>query len=207
MIQIKKRPPMPWYQKTFYILSFVFLISAFIYLGTKNYNAPIKKMTDHESFTQEFGITNENLFIYKNAKEVLELFNTGTGIVFFAFPENEWSSSYADILNDAAKSLNIENIWYYNFKSDRANNNHYYRNIVKQLSHYLPILDTGDANLYAPTVVFVKNGVVVGYDNETAIVNGDVTVNDYWTRTNQFVKKQALETLIRDYLGVSDETD
>lgn len=207
MIQVKKRTPMPWFQKIFYILSLIFLIGAFIYLGTKNYNAPIKKMTDHESFTQEFGITNDNLFVYKNAKDVLELFNTGTGIIFFAFPENEWSSTYADLLNDAAKSLEIENIWYYNFRSDRANNNHYYRNIVKHLNSYLPVLDTGEINIYAPTLVLVKDGIIVGYDNETSIVDGDATINDYWSVDQRIKKQHSLETMIKSYLGVMNETN
>ena len=62
---------MPLFQKIFYIISFIFLIWAFIYLGTKNYNAPIKKLSDAESFTKEFGITSDNRFKYKNAKETL----------------------------------------------------------------------------------------------------------------------------------------
>ena len=76
---------MPWYQKVFYTISFIFLFAAFIYLGTKNFNAPIRKLTDQESFTQEFGITSDNLYVYKTAKEVLELMYTGSGIVFLLF--------------------------------------------------------------------------------------------------------------------------
>ena len=114
-IKIKEKKPMPLFQKIFYIISFIFLIWAFIYLGTKNYNAPIKKLSDAESFTKEFGITSDNRFKYKNAKETLELLNTGTGVIFFSFPDNEWSYNYAEMLNDVAKDNNEEFIYYYNF--------------------------------------------------------------------------------------------
>ena len=188
-IKIKEKKPMPLFQKIFYIISFIFLIWAFIYLGTKNYNAPIKKLSDAESFTKEFGITSDNRFKYKNAKETLELLNTGTGVIFFSFPDNEWSYNYAEMLNDVAKDNNEEFIYYYNFKNDRSNRNYYYTNIVKILESYVPNTDTGDKNIYAPSVVFVKDGVIVGYDDETSIMKGDTSVNNYWTNEKIISKK------------------
>lgn len=188
-IKIKEKKPMPLFQKIFYIISFIFLIWAFIYLGTKNYNAPIKKLSDAESFTKEFGITSDNRFKYKNAKETLELLNTGTGVIFFSFPDNEWSYNYAEMLNDVAKDNNEEFIYYYNFKNDRSNRNYYYTNIVKILESYVPTTDTGDKNIYAPSVVFVKDGVIVGYDDETSIMKGDTSVNNYWTNEKIISKK------------------
>ena len=63
-----KKAPMPLWQKIIYILSFVFLFWAFIYLGTKEYNAPVKELSDSESFTKEFGITSDNVYDYITAK-------------------------------------------------------------------------------------------------------------------------------------------
>ena len=207
MIKVKEKPPMPLFQKIFYIISFIFLFAAFIYLGTKNYNAPIRKLSDQESFTQEYGITSDNLYAYKNAQDVLELLNTGSGLIFFAFPENEWSHIYADILNEVAKTYEIEEIWYYNFKNDRSNNNYYYNNIVRILNAYVPVIDTGEKELYAPSFVIVKDGEIIGYDDETAIVSGDVTVDDYWTMEKQQRKKVELGILVQKYLNeVSNES-
>jgi len=200
-IKIKKKPPMPWYQKSFYILSFVFLISAFIYLGTKNYNSPKRKLTDAESFTQEYGITEDNVYVYKSARDILELLNTGTGIVFCGFPENDWSRVYAEVLNDVAKRFDVTQIWYYNFKNDRSNNNHYYNNIVKQLEAYTFFLDNNQSNLYAPTVFFVKDGEIVAYDDETAIMKGNATVDNYWTVDKLNQKTIELGSLFQKYLG------
>ena len=51
------------------------MIIAFIYLGTKEYNTPIRNLTDQESFTKEFGITTDNIYDYKTASEILEIMN------------------------------------------------------------------------------------------------------------------------------------
>ena len=192
---------MPWFQKVFYVISFIFLFAAFIYLGTKNYNAPIRKLSDQESFTQEYGITSDNIYVYKTSQEVLELLNTGSGIIFFAFPENEWSHVYADLLNKVGKSYGIDEIWYYNFYKDRNNDNYYYNNIVRILNAYVPVTDTGEKDLYAPSFVIVREGEIIGYDDETSIVSGDVTVDDYWTMEKQQKKKVELGVLFQKYLS------
>lgn len=200
-----KKKPMPMWQKIFYVISFVFLISAFIYLGGKNYNAPKRELTDSESFTKEYGIASNNVFKYTNAKEVLEMMNTKTAIIFMAFPENKWSSKYAEILNDAAIRMGVKGIYYYNFKNDRSNNNHYYENIVRELSSYVPFLDNNNKEIYAPTLIAVKNGEIVYYDDETNIVHGDIAVDDYWTNEKVASKMVSLGVFIEKFLGEENE--
>ena len=199
-----KKAPMPLWQKIIYILSFVFLFWAFIYLGTKEYNTPIKELSDSESFTKEFGITSNNVYDYITAKEALEILNTKTGIIFFGFPENNWSHTYASLLNEVAKYYEIDKIYYYNFKKDRANNNSYYENIVAKLRGYLPVLDDGEVDLYAPSVVFVKEGQIIGYDDETSIIHGTVDPITYWTGEKMQTQKVLFGTLVSKYLGEDD---
>jgi len=196
-----KRERMSFLQKILYIISFVFLISAFIYLGTKDFNAPKKNFTDQESFAEEYKISKENLYVYKSSKEVLDLINNGTGILFLGYPENEWSSIIADLLNETAKKNGIKEIYYYNFKKDRSNNNHYYEDIVKILTPYLQIVDTDSTNLHAPTVLFLKNKNIVAYDDETAIVRGNETIETYWTKEKRISKALEYEKYIKEYLG------
>ena len=200
-----KKKPMPMWQKIFYVISFIFLIWAFIYLGTKNYNAPQRELTEFESFTKEYGITSQNVFKYTTAKEVLEMMNTKEALIFMAFPENKWSSKYAEILNDTAERLGIKEIYYYNFKNDRSNNNHYYENIVKELSSYVPYLDNDNSDIYAPTLIGVKDGNIVFYDDETSIIHGDVSIDDYWTNDKIASKMVNLGILLQKYLGEDDE--
>lgn len=195
-----KKEPMPILQKIFYILSFIFLIAAFIYLGTKNFDTT-KKLTDAERFEQEYHITKDNLFVYKNSKEILDTINSSSAIIYMAYPENEWSASYANHLNDVAKSLGIKEIYYYNFKKDKSNNNHYYEDIVTKLSSYLPSIDSISKNLYAPTLLIVKNKEILYYDDETSIIRGDVSVEDYWTKDKISNQKKELTMILREYMG------
>ena len=117
-----------------------------------------------------------------------------------AFPENKWSSKYAEILNDTAERLGIKEIYYYNFKNDRSNNNHYYENIVKELSSYVPYLDNDNSDIYAPTLIGVKDGNIVFYDDETSIIHGDVSIDDYWTNDKIASKMVNLGILLQKYL-------
>ncbi len=196
-----KKSPMVWYQKLFYIISFLFLIGAFMYLGTKDFNTQNKKLTPQESFTEEYGITTNNVYIYKNAKEILETINTGSGIIFMAYKENKWSSIIADLLNEVAKEEGIKEIYYYNFKKDRSNNNHHYENIVKLLTPYLKVLDSETTNIYAPTVLIIKNGEIQYFDDETSIVRGDTSIENYWSSKKKIEKKAEYKKEIEKYLG------
>ena len=201
-----KKTPMPLFQKIVYIASAIFMFVAFIYLGTKDYNVPVKDFNDQENFTKDFGITNENIYDYKTASEILEIMNTGTGVIFFAFPENVWSHTYACLLNDVAKYYGLNEIYYYNFFNDRIMNNSYYENIVKKLNAYLPVLDNGTRNIYAPSMIMVKNGEIIAYDDETSILHGDVTVDDYWTYERQENKRVQLGVYFEKFLEEENET-
>lgn len=200
-----KKTPMSLFQKIFYICSFIFLIGAFIYLGTKDYGIKEDDLSDAENFTQEFGITSDNVFTYKTGRDVLEIMNTGTAVIFFAFPENDWSHTYASLLNEVAIYYGVDEIDYYNFYTDRGLNNSYYENIVKQLTAYLPIVDTGAQNIYAPTVVFVKDGEIIAYDDETSIVGGNDTVDNYWTTEKKEAKKVELGVYFKKFLEDTEE--
>ena len=131
--------------------------------------------------------------------------NTGTAVIFFAFPENDWSHTYASLLNEVAIYYGVDEIDYYNFYTDRGLNNNYYENIVKQLTAYLPIVDTGAQNIYAPTVVFVKDGEIIAYDDETSIVGGNDTVDNYWTTEKKEAKKVELGVYFKKYLEDTEE--
>ncbi len=194
------KKPMNIYQKIFYIASFIFLIAAFIYLGTKNYQKQ-NDLKDNEAFTEEYGITTENVFVYKTAKEILETLNSGSAIVFMGFKENKWSSIYADILNDAARESNIKEIYYYNILNDRKRASQTYENIVELLTPYLKVLDDETINIYAPTLVVVKNGEILYYDDETSIIEGDKTVTSYWTNAKKNRKKEEWKNIFSSFLG------
>ncbi len=197
-----KKKKMTLVQKIFYIFSFIFLIGVFIYLGTKDYT-PKKTETDAQIFTKEYGITEDNVFTERDSKTILELLNSGSGIIFIGFPENIWSASIADILNESAKKMNIDTIYYYNLEQDRKEHNYYYEHMIEILMPYLKVLDNEDVDIYAPTVLIVKNGEVIYFDDETSIVMGDMTVANYWTETKTYQKGLEYMQAMNEFLGGS----
>ena len=195
------KPNMSIWQKVFYIISFILLIVAFIYLGTKNYDNDNKKISDSEKFTLEFGVPQNNVFKYKKNREILETLNTGSAIIFMAFPENDWSRYYASILNEVTIKQNISEIYFYNFYEDRINGNYYYENIADYLASYTTILDDDTRNIYSPTLVIVKNGNVIYFDNETSVMNGEHTIKEYWTNEKKKLKSEEITNAIKIFKG------
>lgn len=200
-----EKPKMNNIQKIFYILSFVFMIAAFIYLGSKNYQVSQNSLSDAEKFTMEYGISKNNRFVYKNANDILDVMNDGTAVIFMAFKENEWSSYYASILNDVAIKEDIKEIYYYNFLKDRMTNSRVYQNILKGLQKYVVVLDDGSTNIYSPTLIMVKDGEVIYFDNETAVMNGEVTPNSYWTKEKNKLKEDELRKNFKIFKGIVNE--
>ena len=188
------------YQKVFYIISFIIMIIAFILLGTHTYDKKEDNISDALKFTKEFGIEENNIYIYKSRSEILECLNNGSALIFMAF-DNDWSRYYADLLNEVAKSENIKEIYYYNFYRDRENNNNYYENIVEHLKSYTTILDDESIDIYSPTLVIVKNGNIIFFDNETSIMNGEHTLKEYWTNDRVKMKKENIRSAIRLFKG------
>ena len=116
------------------------------------------------------------------------------------YPENAWSGYYANILNEAAKDSGIKEILYYDFYEDRENKNGTYQSIVLNLSNYLITLDDGTEDIYAPTLVIVKNGKIIAFDNETAFTKGNITPDIYWDEYQTGIKYNNFKTMFQEYL-------
>ena len=203
MIKIKKKKPMPLWQKVFYVFSFIFLIGAFIYLGTKNYSVPARRVTDAEAFSKEYGVSAKNKFKYMDGKNTLNVLKNGTGVIFMGYPENEWCKVYAEILYNAARDVELNTIYYYNFYKDRANNTHVYQNIVKELKSHLPVIDVDSQNIYGPLLVVVKNGQIIYYDDETSVRIGDIELDEFWTMDKRISKETDIFNVLFQFVGDS----
>lgn len=179
---------------------FVLIIIAFIYIGTRDFSTKI--IVDNEKFDQEYqNVSSNNVFTYASSQEVYSTLKNGTGIIFMGYPENKWSGYYANLLNETAKSSGINQILYYNFYNDRKIKNATYQSIVLNLAAYLPMLDDGTHNIYAPTLIVVKNGRVIAYDNETAINKGTITPESYWDNYHVSTKINAFQNMFNLYLN------
>ncbi len=177
---------------------FVLIIVGFIYIGTRDFSE--KVVVDNERFDADYtNVSKDNVFKYVNAVEVYAALK-GNAIIFMGYPSNVWSGYYANILNEAAKDSGITEILYYDFYEDRENRNGTYQSIVLSLSNYLVTLDDGTEEIYAPTLVIVKNGRIMTFDNETAFTKGNITPEVYWDEYQSGIKYNKFKTMFQEYL-------
>lgn len=181
------------------VILFVLIIGAFIFVGTRDFT---KKVTvDNERFDKEYSnVSKDNVFVYANAQDVYTRFKNGNAVVFMGFPSNKWSGYYAEMLNTAAKESGIKEILYYDFKKDREEKNATYQSIVLKLSSYTYTNDNGTQNIYAPTMFIIKDGKVMYFDNETSIMKGNLSPDDYWNENIKAVQINNFKMMFQDYL-------
>lgn len=188
-------------KKVFQGILFILIIIAFIYIGTRDFSDKID--VDNVKFDSEYSnVDKDNVFVYVTATDVYSKLKNGTAIIFMGFPENEWTGYYANILNQAAKESGIKEIMYYNFLEDRTNKNGTYQSIVLKLSNYMTTKDDGTKDIYAPTLIVIKNGEILAYDNETAFNIGNGLPNEYWNEYRKGLKLNNFKTMFQEYLKV-----
>ena len=146
---------------------------------------------NNEKQYMEIFIDEENPIVYKTGQEIVEIMKNEDAIIYFGFATCPWCRNAVPVLLDAAKELNVDKIYYvdildirdtYKFSGSiepeqtKKGTDAYY-NILKILDKKLDkfyvkdeagnMYDTGVKRLYAPTVVGVKNGKVVGFHEAT----------------------------------------
>ena len=185
------------WQMIIYCILFINLIGPFIYLGTLDYD---ESLPDNEQFAEDFSLVSEdNVFKYVNATDALMVANGTKGIVLFG-TQNEWVNYYANIVNKVAKEVGIDTIYYYDFVSNRQDNNGTYEAIVESLSDYVTYNDYGTPEIYAPSLLVVSGDEVLLFDTETSFVRGDIAPSEYWNSFNESAKMQELRNVFTKYL-------
>lgn len=161
-----------------YLVLFAFLIWCFVYLGKKDFSSTI---TDAERFSKEYtAIDTDNPFVYVNSNRVLNILNNETGIILVGFSSNAWMQEYVRELYPILKENNITKVYYYDVIEDRTKKTKNFRQIEDLLSKYLKITDMGSEYLFTPALIFVKDGKIINYDDETSLVSFDMRPDTYW---------------------------
>lgn len=161
-----------------YLVLFAFLIWCFVYLGKKDFSSTI---TDAERFSKEYTtIDTDNPFVYVNSNRVLNILNNETGIILVGFSSNAWMQEYVRELYPILKENNITKVYYYDVIEDRTKKTKNFRQIEDLVSKYLKITDMGAEYLFTPALIFVKDGKIINYDDETSLVSFDMRPDTYW---------------------------
>ena len=140
------------------------------------------EITDAQKFSNEYGeIGEDNVIVYRSIDEIKKILENGTGIVYLGFPECQWCDKYVVYLNEVAKEEDVERIYYFNVLKDRQDDTDDYLELVEMLEEYLQYDEEGNKRIYVPAVIAVKNGEIVGFDDETAWdTKGYETPEEYW---------------------------
>lgn len=159
-----------------------------------------KTVSDMEKFSAEYHeVANNNVFVYRNIDEIINILEKGTGIVYLGFPECKWCQRYTKYLNEVAMDMGISKIYYYNIREDRKLNTENYHKIVSILENYLQNDEEGNKRIYVPSVIALKKGEIVGFDDETAWDTKEFeTPDEYWNRDEVNDLKEKLEKMIAD---------
>ena len=186
-------------QMVIYILLFIALLSLFILVGEIDF----KKEEDTEAvqFSSLYNLVDkDNLYVFSDATDILNILKGRSGVIFLAFPSNKWANKYAEILNEVAKEVNLDKIYYYDFKKDREESNGTYETIVNNLEMYIPINDENEKNIQAPTIIIVKKGKIIAFFDEVTLMKGPVTPKEYYNENQVASIKSSLKVALEDYL-------
>lgn len=155
-------------------------------------NGKMREATNSEYMRIE--ISEDNPMKYATYSDIKNLITSGTGVIYFGFPECPWCRNAVPVLLDAAKESGINTIYYFNALSIRDKKHldengqivvddegtEEYKELVELLYEYLDeyggLNDDTIKRLYFPTVIFVKNGKIIGNHSGTVESQTDPSI-------------------------------
>lgn len=160
------------------ILIVIGLILLYFFFIRKDDN----KETDAQKFKNEYSeVSDDNPFVYRNIDQIINILEKGTGVVYLGFPECPWCQAYVPYVEEVAKKVGIDKVYYFNILEDRKNNSEKYQKIVKILNEYIPNDEEGNKRVFVPALIVVKEGKILLFNDETSLdTKGYEKPEDYW---------------------------
>ena len=147
------------------IVVLLLIVGLVLFLVFKKNNNNQNVDEEKVKFAEEYKISKDNVFTYRTIEEINKILKNGTGLVFLGFPECPWCRGYVPLINEIAKKEGLEKVYYFNIYKDRKNNTEEYQEMVKLLKGFLRYDDEGNERIYAPSLIAVKEGKVVEFDD------------------------------------------
>ena len=139
----------------------------------------------------DMDIPEDNPFVYADYDKLLEIITNGTGIIYLGFPRCPWCRNAIPVLIDAANDAEVETIYYMNILNERDSfvvedkklvyatdedgnekkGTEGYHKLLKALDKHLTEYvvsfegkeyKTGEKRIYAPSIIFVRDGKILG---------------------------------------------
>lgn len=185
--------------KKIYLISIILLILIAATLFFIFNNKKSNEENDNKVFASEYGITEDNVYVYRTLEEINKILENGTGLVYLGFPECPWCRGYVPIINEVAKEQGLDKIYYFNIKKDREDNSKLYQKTVELLSDNLRYDNEGNRRIYAPSLIAVKNGKVVMFDDTRYWNNKEYdSAEEFWNNEDLTSMKEKLVKMINE---------
>ena len=157
---------------------------------------------------------------YPNEDEVIELFQNGTGILYFGFPECPWCRTILPILAEIMTEQPEVRLYCYDLRADRdeyqtdedgeirqtREGTEFYSSLLSILDEwigaYQGLNDESIKRIYMPTLVFLKDGVIQYVHLNT--IDGQKSGYDPLTDEQREELKSILEEAIRPISQIPD---
>lgn len=183
-------------------IGFVGIIVAAIcgwYIWSRSQTPPSPQPSDAARFKAAYSrVTDDNRFIFASAGEVLEKFESGSGLIFLGFQQCPWCQQLAPIVDEAAKAEGLDKIYYLDIRHARETNDDTYKKLVEKLKPHLRTDENGQPRVYVPDVTALKDGHIVGHFLQETTADGEkVTADTYWTRERRARAVEQLRQMIR----------
>lgn len=185
-------------RKILYGVAFCIVILAFVFLGQLDYK---KNVEPNKKIASEYKYVDDN-----NCFEEIDIDKAikvakGSGVILFSKPDKGFSDYYAGIISKACLGTNIDKIYLYNSSIDRVGSNKKFNKLIEQLNDVVVYDDNDEPHIFMPTIVFIKDGNIVNFDNESAVHYGKVNVRDYWTTELENEKINTIKGYIDSFVG------
>ncbi|MFA5603608.1 MAG: hypothetical protein WDA12_01980 [Bacilli bacterium] len=144
----------------------------------KEYEVLNGKLTTSGNSYKNVDLDLSNRFVYADFEQIKQIIK-GTGVVYFGFPACPWCRNSVPVIDEAAKQVGIDKIYYLNVADIRdekeldADGNivtfnegtKEYRELLELLNDSLPeykgLNDSTVKRIYVPLVMTFKNGKVI----------------------------------------------
>lgn len=156
----------------------LFLISILFLSGCS-----IKKteeLTNSEKFANEYQVEDNNPFEYITLDDLKDLFDNGTGLLFFGNSDCEWCIKSAVILNELLKDEGIDAINYFNPVKDNDL-------VLYMINEEIENIEI--ENVWLPSLYVIVDGEIISYSNDS--------LENYINDENDFDSEKKLK---KDYL-------
>ena len=211
------------------------IVGYFIWQGTgaKVTKDSIKFKEEYEAINAKYNSSNNKKYISINIKEnnpvkyssydeIFEVLESGTGVIYFGFPECPWCRNLVPVLTDSALENGIKTVYYLNILEDRdikelkttgtgkkkkttivttkegTPEYHKLLGILADfMSEYKGLNDESIKRIYLPTVVFVKDGKILGTEDSLESYAKRVDGNAYEPMNTE--EKAALAKVFKTY--------